>query len=129
MRNITERIVNAWQRGEPLQTGNSMTDGKSIFLHANEIVRRDDDGRLFVRTAGWNTVTTRERLNAIPGVSVCVMQKQIYLNGHPWEDHEDWTEIFKDGRPWHDPGMELPEMPEGLSAARTEDGAPALETR
>ena len=42
-----------------------MTDGSQVFLHGNRIAWKLDNKRVAVTLAGWPTVTTRERLNAI----------------------------------------------------------------
>lgn len=64
MRKITQKIANAFINGESLKIKNTETDGRSVWLHGNEIARRTADG-LEVSLAGWGTVTTRERVNGI----------------------------------------------------------------
>jgi|TARA_S200002703_G_scaffold81620_1_gene70369 hypothetical protein len=64
MRKITQKIANAFLAGDSLKIKNTETDGRSVWLHGNEIARRTADG-LEVTLAGWNTVTTRERVNGI----------------------------------------------------------------
>ena len=64
MRKITQKIATAFINGESLKIKNTETDGQSVWLHGNEIARKTDNG-LEVTLAGWNTVTTRERVNGI----------------------------------------------------------------
>lgn len=54
-----------------------------MFLFGNMIAVRVGN-RLQITTAGWNTVTTRERLNGLPNVSVTQRKGQLYLNGKEW---------------------------------------------
>ena len=64
MRKVTQKIANAFINGESLKIKNTETDGRSVWLHGNMIARKTDNG-LEVTLAGWNTVTTRERVNGI----------------------------------------------------------------
>ena len=68
MRKVTQKIAKAFNDGRTLTIGNTRTDGKSVWLHGNEIVRKDNDGATEISFAGWPTVTTRERLNAFAPV-------------------------------------------------------------
>ena len=66
MRKVTRNIVEAWARGESLTSGNTSTDGETIWLHGNAIVWKTIDSDVIALTlAGWPTVTTRERLNGV----------------------------------------------------------------
>jgi len=73
MRKVTENIVHALDSGEAKCSGNSSTDGATLFLHGNAIACRfrDSQGRegYDLSLSGWNTPTTRERLNGL----LCVM--------------------------------------------------------
>lgn len=65
-----------------------------MSLHRNNIAHFDHAlGSLHICTAGWNTVTTRERLNGLPGVRVHVAKGQTYLNGVVWDNPAEWTEV------------------------------------
>ena len=65
MRQVTNEVVRAFLNGEPKAISNSMTDGKSLYLWGNEIARFNDNGKLEISLCGYNTVTTRERLNGV----------------------------------------------------------------
>lgn len=66
MRKVTQLIADAWIAHRPRQVGNTMTDGKSVYLHGNLIATRHDNPlRWDFTLAGWDTVTTRERLNGL----------------------------------------------------------------
>jgi len=45
--------------------GNTATNGTQIFLHGNLIAWRQSADVIGLTLAGWNTVTTRERLNGV----------------------------------------------------------------
>lgn len=90
MRSITKKIVSAFLDGKSASLDNTRTDGKSLFLHGNKIAYKED-GKLFISTCGWNTPTTKERLNGIPGVRVYTNKGQLFLNGLPWNG--DYIEV------------------------------------
>ena len=85
MRKITREIVAAFMNREEKRIGNSHTRGEFLYLHDNPIACLNADGTIEVTTAGWNTPTTRERLNGLPGIRVNVKQGQLYLNGFRWD--------------------------------------------
>ena len=91
MRKITKEIVAAFMNRETKTIGNSYTNGTTLYLHGNPIARHSCIGVIEVSTAGWNTPTTRERLNGLPGVRVNVKRGQLYLNGRPWDGR--WMKI------------------------------------
>lgn len=66
--------------------------GNSFFLHNNEIAKMEN-GSLWITNAGWNSRTTYERLNGLPGVSVNTKQGKTYLNGVPWDGN--WINVGK----------------------------------
>ena len=89
MRKITKEVVGAFNRGESRKIGNTQSleyqYGVSLFLFGNRIALKNrEDNELYVSLCGWDTVTTRERLNGIPGVHVYRQKGQTYLNGKPW---------------------------------------------
>lgn len=64
MRKVTEKIADAFYAKRKLRVSNTYTDGQAVWLYGNKIVERRRDG-IWVSLAGWNTLTTRERLNGI----------------------------------------------------------------
>ncbi len=86
MRKVTEQIVSAFLAGQRKSNGSTMTDGERLFLHGNRIAKKTAEG-IYVTTCGWNTPTTRDRLNAIPGVRVHNDSRKggLHLNGKPWD--------------------------------------------
>lgn len=82
-----------------------------LLLHGNMIAgmvtRRDGTpilASLKITHAGWPTVTTKARLNALPGVSINQRKGEWYLNGEKWDG--EWTapgdvfKIIEDPRQW-----------------------------
>ena len=41
-------------------------------------------GELYITAAGWQTVTTKERLNGFPSVNIVQKDFQWFLNGEAW---------------------------------------------
>jgi len=97
MRQITRDAVAAFLATRPFHRDNTDVDvdGKvaTLVLHGNAIAKHDGRGRLFITTAGWPTVTTKERLNGLPNVSVYSCKRVLHLNGQPWDNDNEWTEV------------------------------------
>ncbi len=89
MRKVTSDIKQAFEQGTPLKIGNTRTDGTSVFLHDNEIVRRDISGVVFATLAGYNTPTTRERVNGITGMGFHQVGFVACIDGGPVCE-DDW---------------------------------------
>ena len=89
MRKVTQTITRAFLNREKATLSNTYTDGHTLYLHNNAIARHNSDGTLSISMAGWPTPTTRERLNALPNVSVTQKNFTQYLNGREWNG--DWT--------------------------------------
>lgn len=77
-------VIDAFLAGKSRRSNNTATDGKSLWLWGNEIAYKADN-QIFIRTCGWFTRTTKDRLTGIPGV--CIWQKKgvWYLNGEVWD--------------------------------------------
>lgn len=95
MRKVTQDAVNAFMQHKNFKRGNttvSIWKGVAeLYLHNNLIAEHHPDGRILISNAGWPTVTTKERLNAIPHVSIYQRNFQWYLNGHAWNGN--WIEV------------------------------------
>jgi len=92
MRQVTKEIKQAFEQGKPLKKGNTRTDGTSVFLHGNEIIKRDPSGLVLATLAGWNTPTTRERVNGITGLGIHQVNFVPMLNGCEI-DSSDWIVV------------------------------------
>lgn len=54
-----------------------------LFLHGNRIAYYEN-GNLYITNCGWFSNTTKERLNALPNVSINQNKGVWYLNGEVW---------------------------------------------
>jgi hypothetical protein len=96
MRKITALAVEAFEAGKPFRRSNTavlVARAKVTMVLFDNAIARRIGGKLYVRTAGYPTMTTRERLNGLDGVSVYTRKKALFLNGSPWISHENWTEV------------------------------------
>ena len=89
MRKVTQRIKQAFEQGKSLKVDNTRTDGQTVWLHGNAIVKRDPDGLVRWSLAGWNTPTTRERGSGIANAGVHQVKFEPILNGQVI-DSFDW---------------------------------------
>ena len=53
-------------------------------MHNNVIAEMTQNGELYITSAGWQTVTTKERLNGFPSVNIVQKDFQWFLNGEAW---------------------------------------------
>ena len=93
MRKVTELIKQAFFAKQAKKVGNTETDGASVFLHGNEIIKRDKSGIVLFTFAGWGSVTTRERLRGILNVDVYQKDHEQYYNGNKVIDLNDWHAV------------------------------------
>jgi hypothetical protein len=95
MRKITRKAVTALQRRKNFSSGNTaikvIGDTATMYLHGNAIARLTN-GKLEVSHCGWQTNTTRERLNGLNGVSIYQKNFIWYLNGAVMAD--GWNEVL-----------------------------------
>lgn len=102
MRKVTNKAVQKFLAFEPFKLANTKVEIDSfngdalLKLHNHLIARLTPNGDLFITSAGWNTNTTKERLNAIPNVSIVQKNYRWFLNGHEWDGQiiqllKNWT--------------------------------------
>lgn len=87
MKVVEEKIVGAFIRGEAKADGSTRTDGQRLYLHGHLIAERREDGSIWGTLAGWPTVTTRSRLNAIADM-VPFARRVNQRNGFQWVDDD-----------------------------------------
>lgn len=89
MRKITKESIQAFYNRKPFKKSNMIVENKEektyLKLFGNIIAIIDEANELFITTAGWNSVTTRDRLNGLNEVSVGTNKGQLYLNNIPWD--------------------------------------------
>ena len=90
MRKVTKEIVSAFYDRAPRKIGNTMTDGKAIYLHGNKIAEWRDGG-LYITNAGWFSSTTKERLNGLYNVGIGQRKGVWYLNDKEWDG--EWIKV------------------------------------
>ena len=88
MRKITKESIKAFYNKEPFKKSNMIVENKEgktyLKLFENVIAILDEVNELFITTAGWNSVTTRERLNGLSEIRIGTNKGQLYLNNIPW---------------------------------------------
>jgi len=90
MRQITRKIVDAFESRNSLTIDNSRTDGQSLWLFGNRIAEWRSDG-LWISNGGWDSKTTKERLNGLRGVSIAQVRGKWILNGRLWDG--SWVHV------------------------------------
>lgn len=93
MRKITKDAKRAFDLNIPFNQGNTqvivMRDITEMYLFGNKIARKFGN-EIKISLAGWNTNTTRERLNAFASVSTKL--GQAFINGKAVSDNE-WVTL------------------------------------
>lgn len=90
MRKVTKNTIACFMAGIATRESNTSVEVEPnvtiLKLHGNAIAYRynDPEKTLSITNAGWATNTTKERLNAIPGVSISQKKGVWYLNGKEW---------------------------------------------
>lgn len=101
MRKITQEAINAFIAGVSFAKSNTSVErsplGEVVVLklHGNAIARYsegDYNNTLEVCDGGWQSNTTKERLNGLPHVSVNQKNFEWFLNGHKWSG--SWTKVI-----------------------------------
>lgn len=68
-RKIEQGMITAIRVGKNFKSGNTEVSqsalGAAVLLHGNKIAEIDRDGTAVWSLAGWNTPTTRSRINAL----------------------------------------------------------------
>ena len=91
MRKVTKKVISAFLNAEKFRAGNTevkvLENVTVMTLHGNEIAYRynDPEKTISIQNCGWFSNTTKERLNAIPGVSISQKKRLWYLNGKVWD--------------------------------------------
>lgn len=91
MKKITSEAVYAFMNAEKFKRDNTevevLPNVTVLRLFGNRIAYRynDPERTLSITTTGWLTKTTKERLNAIPGVHITQSKGKWYLNGEQWD--------------------------------------------
>jgi hypothetical protein len=88
MRKITKESVAAFNNGVNFKKANMevevVKNNVFMYLHDNLIAQKVN-GVLSITNAGWQSNTTKERLNGLDGVSINQKSFVWYLNGEKWD--------------------------------------------
>lgn len=94
MRTITKQAVVALIDGQSFKKSNTevvkVPNGTRMYLHGNIIAENIND-KIRITNSGWFSNTTKDRLNAIPNVSINQIKGLWFLNGDTWDG--SWIEI------------------------------------
>ena len=94
MRKVTRDARYALLHEKNYSSHNTWVRGNELILHSTVIVERD--GLQFVlRTGGWNTPTTRDRLKAFAR-SCYTVKGELHLNGEPWDGRDVRVDLHGD---------------------------------
>ena len=89
MRQITKQSIAAFLNREYFSKQNTsvttMNDKWYLKLHNNIIAVLHPDNTLMITNAGWQSNTTKERLNGLPNVHIQQKNFVWYLNGKEWD--------------------------------------------
>ena len=96
MRKITSQAIAAFNQSNNFKSGatsvRSRADGTELVLHGHVIARYVNGEGLSINLCGWNTNTTRERLNGLTGVNLRTCKGTPYLNGVAISDN-GWHKV------------------------------------
>ena len=90
MRKITKESIEAFNNAKPFKKQNTevqvLPNVTILKLHGNSIAYRYNDPKrtLSITNCGWESNTTKERLNGLNGVSIQQKKGVWYLNGKEW---------------------------------------------
>ena len=94
-RKITRESISAFLNKTPFKKSNMEVVQHASFwklkLHGNTIATIDPLNVLCISNAGWESNTTKERLNGLPGVRINQKNWNWYLNGQEWDG--SWKRI------------------------------------
>ena len=76
-------VIDAFINRKFKRVSNTETDGNNLRLFGN-LIAYHKDGTIYISSAGYRTVTTKDRLNGLPGVNIQQKKGVWYLNGQPW---------------------------------------------
>tara|TARA_R100000664_G_C2655606_1_gene74197 strand:+ start:262 stop:576 length:315 start_codon:yes stop_codon:yes gene_type:complete len=101
MRQITQDSVNAFLNAKKFKRQNMsvevLPNVTILKLHNNAIAYRYNDPQrtLTIDSCGWFTPTTKERLNALPSVSIYQKNYKWFLNGEEWNGNKTYINTKK----------------------------------
>lgn len=67
-------------------------DGVYVSLHGNRIIRLTPEG-IYIRTTGWTTPTTRQRLQQFAGVNAYIKAGEMFTGLGVPVPSDDWLKV------------------------------------
>jgi hypothetical protein len=96
------------------------TDGTIVWrLHRTDVVTKHPDGTFTLNTGGWETVTTKDRINNYSPARVFQKNHAWFVAGRKPDGSYDWDNVtpFYDGMKVDARGVAIPGIvPEGSTA-------------
>ena len=95
MRAITKQAVSAFLEGYDFHLSNTRVEKGNMYLFGNLIAKRNSEG-IFISDCGYQTVTTKERLN---GILDTLFLERIYAKKFVWYRNDtlfktrEWVKI------------------------------------
>ena len=87
-------VIESFLKGENKKIANTESKDDKLYLFDN-VIAKFKDSKLYITTSSWNTLTTRDRLNKLPNVSVKVSKGILYIkendNWNKWDG--SWKKI------------------------------------
>ena len=88
MRKVSEITVKAFLNNKYASVGNTIANSVNLQLHGN-IIAWKEKGCIFIKDCGWQTVTTKERLNILLSIlNVPTLRQKkgqwFFTNGNKW---------------------------------------------
>lgn len=97
MRKITEQATTAFRNGYSFKKDNTevtvTAKGSNMYLHGH-LIAKTENGSLFLNHCGWDTNTTKDRLNGLLHPSARIYQKSFvwyWKNGKEFKD--GWNKV------------------------------------
>lgn len=85
-----------------LKNGTKYSNGKNtkvadgaLYHHGSMIARDAGEGHVAISNRGYFTLTTKDRLNALPAVNIHQKNFMWFLNGRGWDG--SWVIVAPDG--------------------------------
>lgn len=98
-RKITAEAVRNFLDGVPFKKSNTevVREGTIYYLKlfGNKIAAINNKYELWISNAGWDSNTTKERLNGLPGVHVRQIKGIWYLNDLQWDGSPKYIQTIK----------------------------------
>lgn len=97
MKIVTQKAVTCFLNGRNAKFNNTEVVTKNelskMYLFGNLIATLEHNvgGVMKITNAGWESNTTKERLNALPNVNIHQKNFVWYLNGEAWNG--EWKQI------------------------------------